>query len=544
MTSCAQAKTGITFTVDEVVPANQPLKECPAHVAAKEMLSEPINSCSDYHSTVVAEVRFQPLLAAVYMAYSEHRPLVLTPDAIWITIAQGVAHHMVANAERLRDRLVSHQGKETLKFFCDGWVLESPENPWPEAFQSWSSQIRQYVGPQTHDLLRCDFSTTGPVEHAVSDIVMMDIFQQYFHYEAYCICGIPQITLEGTQADWQRICDKTRGLRVFDMDWWLDHLQTILEQFARASRGDVDRDHWQDICKLRKEYGGNIINGWIAKLFPYLLEYIKGPCTRRNPIFDTGEGFKTLFAPSGLSRVPFTFIKGKTGEKHLMHAIGGLLGISQDKESLALRPKVGWAICKAGSLDALIERVSQEHTSCPVEALLHDDKNRTASPHDYLPADLGRLCCESPGGVCLFGNATHALYRILPRHQMRALDWGEEPEVGNSRGPDGRTWHRFVDLADGSFLAIDLDINRFRFSKMHSGDWEGRKLFSPICHCRPETIGRAGTNPVIALSFSELLQRMLDSGGTLFWQEPGFKAHGDADEFVRREPAKRQKKPI
>ena len=47
----------------------------------------------------------ETLLAAVFLAYSQHRPLVLTPDAVWLTIAQGVAHHKVVHADRLRPRL-------------------------------------------------------------------------------------------------------------------------------------------------------------------------------------------------------------------------------------------------------------------------------------------------------------------------------------------------------------------------------------------------------------------------------------------------------
>lgn len=476
---------GITFAVDDVLPAIEPLPEKHAHAAVKEMLAGPINSCSDYHGMVVADVGFQPLLAAVHLAFSQHRALVLSPDAVWITIAQGVAHHMAEHGERLRDRFVAHPGKKTLEFTCEDWVLESPENPWPEAFGEWSDQIRGYVGPQIHDLLRCDFSTTGPVEQAVSDIVMMDIFQRYFHYEMYCVCGIPSVTLEGTPADWLRLCEKAKGLRVFDMDWWLDHLLPICEQFARASQGDIDRDHWQNICKLREDYGGDIINGWIAKLFPYLLEFIKGPCSRRNPIFDTGEGFQTLVAPSGLSCVPFTWTNGQTGEKRLMQAVGGLLGVSQDPQTLALRPKTGWAIREASKTDALIARVANEHQPCESNHSPLNYQTQRSWRADYLPPDLGKFYNEFPAGASLFGNATGAQYRVLPQKQMTSLDWGEQPEkLGNSRGPDGRTWYRFIDLADGSFLAIDLDVNRSGFFPDQYASWEARKEFSPICHCR------------------------------------------------------------
>ena len=97
---------GITFPVDDVTPAAEPLPEWPTHEAAKELLG-PIESCFDYHGKVIEGVRYQPLLAAVFTAFSQHRPLTLTPDAVWLTIAQGVAQHMTIHGERLRSRLLT-----------------------------------------------------------------------------------------------------------------------------------------------------------------------------------------------------------------------------------------------------------------------------------------------------------------------------------------------------------------------------------------------------------------------------------------------------
>jgi hypothetical protein len=47
----------------------------------------------------------------------------------------------------------------------------------------------------------CDFSTTGPVERVVSQVVLMDALRKYFTYVIRTICGIPTVTLEGTPAD-------------------------------------------------------------------------------------------------------------------------------------------------------------------------------------------------------------------------------------------------------------------------------------------------------------------------------------------------------
>ena len=44
-------------------------------------------------------------------AYAEHRPLVLSPDMVWLIISQGFANYANEHAEMLRDKLVSHEGK-------------------------------------------------------------------------------------------------------------------------------------------------------------------------------------------------------------------------------------------------------------------------------------------------------------------------------------------------------------------------------------------------------------------------------------------------
>jgi hypothetical protein len=519
-------RPGVTFAVDEVAPATEPLPEVRSHQALKRTLDGEVESCCDYHGTVIKGVHYQPLLAAVYAAFSQHRPLVLTPDAVWITIAQGVAHHMAVHGERLRSRFVGHRGRVDLVYECRDWVERSPENPWPDAFASWSDQIRAHVGDPVHEALVCDFSTSGPIERAVSQIVMMDIFERYFHYTLLCVCGIPAITLEGSPADWERLREKAAGLDVFDLDWWLVHLLPLCDQFVRASRGDVDLGHWRGICKLREQYGGDIINGWVARLFPYLRAFTGGPCTRRNPIFESGEGFQTWVAPSGLSRVPFLWRDTGTGRERPMEAIGGLVGVTQEPQTLALRPKVGWAVRAASKLDVLLARVVAEHATYPGTR----NGERTA-----LPPDLAAFYHRTDGAK-LFGRGESPAVRIVASGDIEPLDWGETPEkYGNSRGPGGRIWHRFAWLADGDWLAINLDLNRrvprSLRTTMRSYDPE----FSAICRGTAGTQGRPGQNPVIALSFTEWLERTLDHGPTLYWRHPGFVGHGDAEDYTRRD---------
>lgn len=141
-------------------------------------------------------------------------------------IAQGFAQHVSLNAEELRHRFVSHQEKKELTSDC--LVKGSAANPWPVVFDDFSTQIRDNVGDKLCDLLTPSFTTTGPVERAAAQLVVMDTFKDYFSYCVVTECGIPEITLEGTAADWRLLRDKAVALSDFDLSWWIDSLRPVL----------------------------------------------------------------------------------------------------------------------------------------------------------------------------------------------------------------------------------------------------------------------------------------------------------------------------
>ena len=92
----------------------------------------------------------------------------LSPDVIWLTLAQGFANHVNNHAEELRHRLVPHEGKKPIKVRRDDFLQGSPENPWPDVWSEFSSAIKKAIGRENHSLVLSDFSTTGPTERAAS----------------------------------------------------------------------------------------------------------------------------------------------------------------------------------------------------------------------------------------------------------------------------------------------------------------------------------------------------------------------------------------
>ena len=200
----------ITFNVSPVPRAQAPFrmplrlqKQEEGRAVEMDLLGRPVEAWGSSHPACFPTGE-HALLETVGTAFADHYPLVLTPDAIWLCIAQGFALHVNENAERLRGKFVRHKEKAKIVIQRDDFVKGSPANPWPEVFQAFSEAIAAHIGRQ-RDLVVCDFSTTGPVERAASEIVLMDAMQKYFSYEVLTSCGIPEITLEGTVDDWRSI---------------------------------------------------------------------------------------------------------------------------------------------------------------------------------------------------------------------------------------------------------------------------------------------------------------------------------------------------
>src|SRR5262245_16015617 len=79
--------------------------------AEEASATRPFETCSRYHGRLVAGVLAHPVLFALHRAFTQHRPLCLSPDMIWLLLCQGVANHVNVHAERLRPRFVRHPGK-------------------------------------------------------------------------------------------------------------------------------------------------------------------------------------------------------------------------------------------------------------------------------------------------------------------------------------------------------------------------------------------------------------------------------------------------
>jgi len=333
--------------------------KCLSEVSVEACGSNQDNLIGFYEDRWNGTQKLHGLVRAIHHSFEIHCPLVLSPDDIWVAIAQGFANHINANSDRFRHLFVNPVGKEALddKIYIeisrDGFSKGSPKNDWQGAFSEFSDRIAEYIGPK-RDLIVSNFSTTTAIERAASEVVLLDAMQSYFSFGCKTCCGIPQITLLGTEDDWSNIIDRVSCLAEFDCKWWIDALKNVLAHFVSAFKGNSDLKFWNSLYKKGNGSGGPYVTGAVNALFPYLRGY-GGKFNAPNQFVENWDqglgcmcgGPTTDQFPTGISGVPFTWLY--YGEKIPMQFIGGFVGTSHDPETDQVRPALGWAIGPAGA---------------------------------------------------------------------------------------------------------------------------------------------------------------------------------------------------
>ena len=375
--SFASAQNGVTFVVDEnLAPIDEDALDMEDSqlrgssalygIFRDEGVLEPIwiaKSFSDderFYTFKGKDVFFQTIVRA----YAEHRPLVLSPDMVWLLISQGFARYVNAHSDELRDQIVSHTEKMDL-------VVETKKNllyedaDWKKLIAGFAAQINEYTKGDVAKTITADFTTTGVTERIVSQVTLMETVKTYFDYVVhYMGCGIPSITLMGTPQDWQKVLEKTEQLEKYGMGDWFKSLKPILTEFIKASEGKPNQAFWQNmvkkenpdklvgnkVCDFRKP---TVLDGWMLKLFP----------DENGQTLDQVPHIHEM--PSERVYVDFRYqvidiANGNVIVDTPMELIAGYIGTEVDTLTHALTPKMGWMVRQIESNEKIVESLKKK----------------------------------------------------------------------------------------------------------------------------------------------------------------------------------------
>ncbi len=374
--SLATAQEGVTFVVDEnLLPVNNRYNMEQRTVSGSSaladifrdegipgdthaMIASSISDNEKFYTFTGKDVFFQTIV----QAYAEHRPLVLSPDMVWVLISQGFARYVNAHPELLRDQLVNHSGKMDLVVQSDKDLL-SEDADWEAMMSDFTAQINENTKGDIAKTITADFSTTGTTERITSQITLMETMKSYFDYVVhYIACGIPSITLTGTPQDWQKVLEKTKQLKQYGIGQWTRRLIPILTEFVRASEGSPNQVFWQEMVKkgrIDKLAGGGCdprkptkLDGWILKFFPDE----NGQTPDQVP--------HTHTMPSERVYVDFRYqiispLDGTVLQDTPLQLIAGFIGTEVDTLTHALTPKMGWVVRQMESSENIAKRLEK-----------------------------------------------------------------------------------------------------------------------------------------------------------------------------------------
>lgn len=367
-----RAKGSVTFAVDENLPAcnayhlyegdGKWLAEALAKDKNLVHPDEGLVACS-FMNDRMAYGGKDLLFRTIVQCFAEHRPLVLSPDMVWLVIAQGFSHYVNEHATELRSQLVSHDGRMSLVVETKKALLSG--NPdWADILNDFDRQIAAQSKGNIAQTITADFTTTGTTERIASQVTLMDVMQKYFEYiVAYISCGIPHITLKGTPEDWQKVHDKAMALEAYGLGWWTKDLDPIITEFVRAAEGHPNQAYWQEmVMKMTPERlrGGGCsmdkptkLDGWFLKLFPFDKD--------GNRIPETIPHNKQML--SEMVDVPFRYIQihgdGSATETPMrLHA--GMVGVKEDSVNRALTPQIGWMVRIDEGQELLIQQMEEK----------------------------------------------------------------------------------------------------------------------------------------------------------------------------------------
>lgn len=222
-------------------------------------------------------------LRTILDAYAGHHHVVLRPDDLWIAVLSQLNYYLHADAARAYF-LPNHPEGSNKKEIPITFIGSADTVNIAVVVNQMTRDLQAQIADSTYrDFILPTFSTTGIEDKIICAVMMLASAEMQFDISVSLMCGIPSITLLGTQLDWENILDRVKpiaeGKFGNEARHWGQTLSLIFSKFVTAVsqatgtsstsewRGGDDKEFWGNIVKFQRGAGtdgAGLIGGWIT----------------------------------------------------------------------------------------------------------------------------------------------------------------------------------------------------------------------------------------------------------------------------------------
>lgn len=351
---------GISFLVDDVPIATSLLQtDSIQHIFETKIRKQILFYPTENKNVNLVACHNNGLIQTIQECYDNHRPLILTPDAIWLTICQGVSIHVNQNFKALEKQLFVKDKPKKIIVRNDS--LEYGEKHWKTLIDSIVKETRQYTNTDIYSFFVPQFSTTAGSHTMAYQITLLESYKKAFQYVGESGCGIPSIHIAGETKDWQMMLQQLEMLKQFGLEKWGENLKPIIKEFIKASENNANKPFWKDIYKDASRYNEFYISGWVTKLFPYIKQLdtggiydeetgnmTVGEIVLPNPFLEGDNYLRSTLAtdnfPSGIAQINVQWNNFFKQYSKNIEVYAGFFGMKQYADK-SLEPFISYAIC-------------------------------------------------------------------------------------------------------------------------------------------------------------------------------------------------------
>lgn len=192
------------------------------------------------------------------MAWEKHYSAVIRPDDIWYMILNEITAVIAKSPDEYSSLFTTTPGEKQLILV----PTNSVEKIDPDlVIEELKSRVPSNVGA-----FLPKFSTTTPAITLAMNVSFCDAVSPYYSYGTF-MCGIPNVRIEGTQADWQLLLTSIKNLSELfkgNLGSYLDRCHLLVGNIVRAATNS-DAEFFKTMVKLEPCGSGHQfdMSGWI-----------------------------------------------------------------------------------------------------------------------------------------------------------------------------------------------------------------------------------------------------------------------------------------